>query len=255
MSEIIYKTIIADDEYPARHRLITILESFPEIQIIGDSDNGDSTVKLINELEPDLLFLDIEMPLLNGFEVLKKVKHFPLVIFCTAYDEFALKAFETNAIDYIVKPVKEERVKLSLEKLATLKEPLIKKDQVLKFLEDYLAQPNKKKVTSIPVKLGERMLLIKIADISYFCAEEKYVTIFTAGGEKYLTDYTLKYLEEKLDEDFIRVHRSLLINSGHILEFKKYFGGKFVIRMNNKMQSRLITGRNYQDNVRQLFSI
>ncbi len=255
MSDIVYRTLIADDESPARQRLRSILESFPEIEIIGESSDGQSAVNQINDFHPDLLFLDIQMPLLNGFEVLKEVNYFPLVIFCTAYDEYALKAFETNAIDYIVKPVREERIKSSLEKLEKLKFPASNKEQILDFIDGYLKNSQKKKATNIPIKIGDRMLLLKLADISYFLAEEKYVTIFTVHGKKHITDYSLKYLEGKLDESFIRIHRSILINLAHIHELKKYFGGRFIILMDDNLQSRLISGRSYSENIRKLFDL
>ena len=250
-----YKTIIADDEPPARHRLCKILREFPMIDIIAEATDGFDTLEKINELKPDLLFLDIQMPGMTGFEVLNKAEHFPIVIFCTAYDEYAIKAFNTSAVDFIVKPVKQERIQKSIEKLSFLRENL-NRENILETLKTYINQSNtKKQIVSIPVKLGDRMLLIKLTDISYFQADEKYVTIITNEGKKYLSDFSLKYLEDKLDDDFIRIHRALLVNRSYIKEIKRYLGNRFVIRIDDINQSRLISGRNYNENIKLLMEI
>src|SRR5659263_72955 len=116
-----YRTLIADDEQPARDRLKKLLaEHADKVELIGEANNGLECLEMIDNLKPDLLFLDIQMPGLNGFEVLQQTGYSPIVIFCTGYDEYALKAFETNNIDYIVKPVKADRIKKSIEKLDSL---------------------------------------------------------------------------------------------------------------------------------------
>jgi len=250
-----YRTLIADDEQPARDRLKKLLaEHTDQIELVGEAENGIQCLEMIDRLKPDLVFLDIQMPGLNGFEVLQQTSHSPVVIFCTAYDEFALKAFETNSIDYIVKPVKAERIQKSIEKLDSLKRHSDKQELLL-MIENYLGQAPKKEITSIPVKLGDRMLFIRIEDITYFSAEEKYVTIHTKEGKTYLCDFPLKSLEEKLDKDFLRIHRALLINKKRISEIDKHFGSRFVIKMNDINRSKLMTGRNYSDQIRMLMEI
>lgn len=250
-----YRTIIADDEELARQRLKNLLGEYSEkIEIIGEAENGIQCREMIDRLKPDLIFLDIQMPGMNGFEVLQQVSNPPVVIFCTAYDEFALKAFETNSIDYIVKPVKKERIQKTIEKLDSLHLNSGKKD-VLQLIENFIQQTPKKEITSIPVKLGDRMLFIHIEDISYFSAEEKYVKIYTCDGKKYLCDYPLKSLEEKLGEGFLRIQRALLINVARIKEIDKHFGGRFIIKLNDNAQTRLTSGRNYADEIRKLMEI
>ena len=251
----IYRTLIADDEAPARQRLRKILAAFPAIDIIAEATDGMDTLEKIDTLKPDLLFLDIQMPGLTGFEVLNKVRHFPIVIFCTAYDEFAIKAFNTSAIDFIVKPVKLERVQQSIEKLNFLRENL-HREQILKMLESYLNHSNEnKQIVSIPVKLGDRTLLVKLTDISYFQTDDKYVTIFSRDGKKYLVDFSLKYLEAKLEDKFIRIHKSLLANRSYIKEINRYLGNRFIIRMDDVNQSKLTSGRNYFDSIKALMKI
>jgi len=250
-----YRTLIADDEQPARDRLKKLLaEHADKIELIGEAQNGLECREMIDRLKPDLVFLDIQMPGLNGFEVLQQTTHSPVVIFCTAYDEFALQAFQTNSIDYIVKPVKAERIQKSIEKLDTLKHHS-DKQELLRIIESYISQTPKKEITSIPVKLGDRMLFIRIEEVSYFSAEEKYVNIFTKDGKTYLCDFPLKSLEEKLGETFLRIHRSLLVNVSRIREINKHYGSRFVVKMDDSNQTKLLSGRGYCEQVRGLMEI
>lgn len=250
-----YRTLIADDEQPARDRLKKLLaEHADKVELIGEAQNGLECLEMIERLKPDLVFLDIQMPGLNGFEVLQQTIHSPVVVFCTAYDEFALQAFETNSIDYIVKPVKAERIQKSIEKLDTLKRHS-DKQELLRIIENYISQTPKKEITSIPVKLGDRMLFVRIEDVSYFLAEEKYVNIFTKDGKTYLCDFPLKSLEEKLGESFLRIHRSLLVNVSRIREINKHFSSRYVVKMDDSNQSKLLSGRGYCEQVRGLMEI
>src|SRR5664279_4480088 len=247
-----YRTLIADDEQPARDRLKKLLaEHTDQIELIGEAENGIQCLEMIDRLKPDLVFLDIQMPGLNGFEVLQQTSHSPIVIFCTAFDEFALQAFETNSIDYIVKPVKAERIQKSIDKLDSLKRHS-DKQELLRIIESYISQTPKKEITSIPVKLGDRMLFVRIEDVSYFSAEEKYVTIFTKDGKTYLCDFPLKGLEEKLGDKFIRIHRSLLVNVSRIKEINKHYGSRFIVKMDENSQTKLLTGRGYCEQVKRL---
>lgn len=250
-----YRTLIADDEQPARDRLKKLLAEHAEkIEVIGEAQNGLECREIIDRLKPDLVFLDIQMPGLTGFEVLQQTSHSPVVIFCTAYDEFALQAFETNSIDYIVKPIKAERIQKSIEKLDSLKRHS-DKQELLRIIESYISHTPKKEITSIPVKLGDQMLFVRIEDVVYFSAEEKYVTIFTKDGKTYLCDFPLKSLEEKLGKAFLRIHRSLLVNVGRIKEINKHFGRRYLIKMEDTNQSKLLSGRGYCEHVKRLMEI
>ena len=254
-SSIVYRTLIADDEQPARDRLRKLLSEYPhKIVLVGEAQNGIECLEMIDRLKPDLLFLDIQMPGLNGFEVLQHTIHSPIVIFCTAFDEFALKAFETNSIDYIIKPVKEERIQKSIEKLDTLKLNS-DKEGLLHIIDNYLSQTPKKEITSIPVKLGDRMLFIRIEDILYFSAEDKYVTIHTKEGKTYLCNLPLKSLEDKFEDRFLRIHRSLLINVNRIKEINKHFGSRFILKMDDAGWTKLTSGRNYCEQIKKIMEI
>jgi len=255
MNTSVYRTLIADDEQPALDRLKKLLaEHSGKIEVIGEAKNGLECLEMIDRLKPDLLFLDIQMPGLNGFEVLQQTSHSPIVIFCTGYDEYALKAFETNSIDYIVKPVKAERIQKSIEKLDSLiRKP--DKQEMLQLIDSYISQAPKKEITSMPVKVGVRMLYVQIEDIVYFSADEKYVNIHTTDGKTYLSDLTLKMLEEKLGDKFRRVHRSLLVNISLIREIERHYGSRFILKMDDSEGTTLITGRNYFDQVKLLMEI
>lgn len=247
-----YRTIIADDEQLARERLRKLLSSFSEtIEIVGEAKNGIECKAMIDSLKPDLIFLDIQMPGLNGFEVLQQIEHSPLVIFCTAHDEFALKAFETHSVDYLVKPVKAERIEQSIEKLVFFHQR-DDRQQLLDLIDEVTAQSSKNEITTIPVKLGDRMLILNIEDISYFQAEEKYVTIHAINGKRYVTEYSLKDLDEKLDSSFVRIQRALLINRSFVKEVVKHTNSRCKIRMNDINQSLLVSGRNYVDAIKSL---
>jgi two-component system, LytTR family, response regulator len=255
MKKSIYRTLIADDEQPALDRLKKLLAEYPgKIELIGESKNGLECLEMIENLKPDLLFLDIQMPGLNGFEVLQQTSHSPVVIFCTAYDEYALKAFETNSIDYIVKPVKAERIQKSIEKLDSLIRKPDKKE-MLRLIDSYMRQAPKKEITSMPVKVGVRMLYVQIEDIVYFSADEKYIKIHSRDGKSYLSDLTLKTLEDKLNDKFLRVHRSLLVNISRIREIDKHYGSRFILKMDDSEGTVLMTGRNYYDQVKMLTEI
>ena len=249
-----YRTLIIDDEVPAKQRLMDVLSQISVVEVVGTASDGIAAVDAINRLKPDLIFLDIQMPGLTGFEVLKEIEHFPIVIFCTAYDDYALKAFDTDAVDYIVKPVKIDRIRRSIEKLRHLSGGA-NKELVLEMLEKYTRQLTPKKITSIPVKIGDRMLLIKLSDISYFISEEKYISIMKKDGKKFLTDHSLKFLEEKLSLNFIRIHRSVLVNSDLISEVCKYFGSRYIIHLDDQMRSRFVSGRNYHEKIRSLYEL
>ncbi|MFN0293837.1 LytR/AlgR family response regulator transcription factor [Pedobacter helvus] len=225
-----WKTIIIEDEQLARQRLKRLLANYAEVDLIAEAENGQQGLELINAHQPDLIFLDIEMPLLNGFEMLTKLnKNHPKVVFTTAYDQYAIKAFEEGSIDYLLKPIELERLDKTIAKLkqTNLAKPVIDINDLM------LQMKGKATLKTLTVKLGDRILLIKIEDIIHVQAEDKYVFLHTADGKKHLTDYTLTNLENKLPEDFLRIHRSEMINTSHITEIRRGFNGALIFVMSN----------------------
>jgi len=250
-----YKTLIIDDEKIARNRLRRLLNNFEDFfQIIGEAKNGDEGLELIRKLKPDLIFLDIQMPGKTGFEMLEELEEFPLVIFCTAYEEFALKAFDTVAVDYLVKPVEQKRLKLTIEKLQRIREKNTK-SQIEELLQLARTRPEPKKLYAIPYRIGDRIILVKPEKITRFLASEKYVEFYTAEGKKYLTEISLKKLEERLPENFKRVHRGVIVNTDYIKEFRKYFRGKFILILDDSKNTKIETGRSYSEEIKKLMHI
>ena len=248
-----FTTILIDDEPIARTRLRRLLSDYGELfQIIAEAKNGEEGLELIQRLRPDLIFLDIQMPGKTGFEMLNELDEFPIVIFCTAYEEFALQAFNTMAMDYLVKPVEPERLQLTVDKLKRAK-GTIGKSQLDALLELVNHQAETKKLHSIPHKIGDRVILIKPEKITYFSANEKYVDFYTLDGGKYMTELSLKKLEERLPVNFKRIQRGVIVNSDHIKEFRKYFRGKYILVLDDVNHTKLETGRSYTDDIREFF--
>lgn len=244
MKNIPYTALIIDDEPPARARLHKLLESFPEtFRVIDEAKNGTEAVEKINQLQPDVIFLDIEMPGLNGFEVLERLEKIPIVIFCTAFDQYSLKAFETNSIDYLLKPVRLERLQQTVEKLSNFKSNL-SSAAILAVLKEFYHQKEEKKMTSITVKKGDKLIFVKLEEVTHFEADEKYVSVHT-NKEVHLIEQSLSQLGLKLPENFLQVHRSVIINTNYIAEVQKYFNSRFLIRLANSKKTSITSGRSY----------
>lgn len=248
----IWKTIIIDDEQLARLRLIRLLKSYDHIDIIGEAVNGQDGFEKIEKLQPDLIFLDIEMPVLNGFEMLGRLTHQPKVVFTTAYDQYAIKAFEEDSIDYLLKPVEPERLEKTIKRLDQ------KQHDSAGYLplETLLKQLHlKKEIKTLTVKIGDKILLVKLDTILYINAEEKYVFLHTTDGKKHLTDFTINSLEEKLPDAFVRIHRGHIINSEYIKEIRKGFNGALVFVMINAENTRLTSSRSNAEMLRERFNL
>lgn len=249
-----YKTIIIDDEAIARQRLATLLNAFSnQFEIIAEAKNGIEGADLVNELKPDLIFLDIQMPGKTGFEMLENLVHIPQVVFCTAYEEFALKAFNTLASDYLVKPVEKDRLQLTLEKLnrnasnATVL-------QIQELMDLMRNQTENKKFQSVPHKIGDRVILIKTENITYFSANDKYVEFYTVDGKKYLTELSLKKLKERLPDHFAQVQRAIIVNLNFVKEYRKYFRGKYILVLDDLNNTKLETGRSFSNEIANLIN-
>lgn len=247
--EKVYKTIIIDDERLARERMKKLLASFSDLfLIVGEASDGFEAETLICDLKPDIIFLDIEMPGMTGFELLQKLEIIPMVVFCTAYEDYSLKAFETNSIDYLIKPVKVERLKQTVLKMEQLKANF-SSDNIFKAIKTITETRDKKKMTSITVKKGDKIVFIKLEDVTHFEATEKYVTVYTNDSSE-LIEQSLTKLEEKLPTHFLRVHRGFLINTNFVKEFQKYFNSRYTIRLKNKKGTTIVSGRSYKETIK-----
>ncbi|MBB6270832.1 two-component system LytT family response regulator [Pedobacter cryoconitis] len=247
-----WNTILIDDEELARKRLKRLLASYDCINIIGEAANGAEGLAQIEKLNPDLVFLDIEMPVLNGFEMLSHLSKPPKVIFTTAYDQYAVKAFEEESIDYLLKPIEDQRLAKAIKRLQTQRqEPdyAIPLDLLMRQLKI------KKEIKTLTVKIGDRILLIKIQDLVYIDAEEKYVFLNTTDGKRSLTDFTITSLAEKLPDQFVRINRSTIINSDLIKEIKRGFNGAFFFIMNDPENTKLNSSRSFGPALKDIFDI
>ncbi|SKB70505.1 two component transcriptional regulator, LytTR family [Salegentibacter holothuriorum] len=243
-----YRTIIIDDELLARERLLEQVAHFPQyFEVIDTAKNGTEAKEQINRLNPDIIFLDIEMPGLTGFELLEELDHIPLVIFCTAFDEYALQAFETHSIDYLVKPVRLERLEKTIEKLDMFQGNHSSR-KLLEAIKEMATEKDTKMMTSITVRKGEKLFFVKLEDVHYFEADAKYCSVHTET-ETHLTELSLSQLQMKLPPYFLRVHRSFIINTNYAENVQKYFKSRYVITLSNRNKTKIISGRNYKKNI------
>ena len=214
-----FKALLIDDERLARAELRRLLEEFPQIEIVGEAVNAKEGVEKIEELDPDVIFLDIQMPGKTGFEMLEDLVHCPRVIFVTAYDEFALKAFEVNALDYIVKPVDPGRLAGVIQKLSAAE-------------ENEAIQLNRGKLTEndqVFVKDGEKCWFVKLGEVRMFESAGNYAKVFF-NSNKPLILKSLNALEERLDEKvFFRANRKVIVNTRMIEKVEPYFNGGLLL--------------------------
>ncbi len=251
----LFKTIVIDDEPAARRLMKNLLQEHPDVvEVIGEASNGKEAIDKIEKLRPDLIFLDIQMPDLTGFEVIEQLIEKPNIIFTTAYEQYAMKAFETFSIDYLLKPIKEERLAQSIEKLKKFGRfnQAIDVNGLQEIIRQFRAP---KKATALPIKTGDRINLIRYENIAFLEAQDKYVCVFTLDGQKFLTDQSLTIMEEKLPSNFCRIHRSYIINKDKIREMHRHFSGRYLFIMDDKALTRITSGRTYQDVFRSEFGL
>lgn len=221
-----YQAIIIDDERLARNELRKLLESYPEVEVIGEASNAQEGIKKIEELNPDVIFLDIQMPGKTGFEMLAELGNTPKVIFTTAYDEYALKAFEVNALDYLLKPVEPKRLADAIHKLDMPEEREVESEPGSLTNRSLLSEHDQ-----VFVKDGERCWFVKLSEIRLFESVGNYAKVYF-GNHKPLILKSLNSLEEKLDEKvFFRANRKHIINLRMIDKIESYFNGGLLIEL------------------------
>ena len=215
------RAIIVDDERLARKELRNLLSEFPSVEIIEECDNAESAITLVDELKPDVVFLDIHMPGKDGFGVLEELDYMPHVIFITAYDEYAIKAFEVNALDYILKPIHPERLKEAISKVTV---------QEL----DKITDADKLGLNNLVfVKDGEKCWFVKLENVPMFESEGNYVRVYF-DNHKPLILKSLNNLANKLDENvFFRANRKFIINLNWVDSIESWFNGGLMVKLKN----------------------
>ncbi len=249
-----YKTIIIDDEALARQRIRQLCTDHTQaIEIIGEADCGSEAIRLITELNPDLLLLDIQMPDMSGLEVLQQIDHDVMVIFTTAHTEYAIQAFDSLAVDYLVKPISVDRFSKAMDKLHVLKS-LQKHTVDINALQELISQSQKKNKTySVSIKKNERIYFVDYSDIVYLKAQDKYVTLFDKNGKEHISDKSLQEFEAALPEEFIRISRSSIIHRHCIASVEKYFKGTLIIHLLTGQSFK--TGETYSKHVKSILNI
>src|SRR5262245_61222780 len=228
------RTLIVDDEASAQSRLVRLLMAYPDIVMVGQADDGLSAIARIEDLRPDLVFLDIEMPGLTGFEVLHALQPgtpMPLVIFVTGYDQHALAAFDVNALAYLLKPVEPERLTLAVERARRLNAAIDQKEQERATVMR-VARESPRKLRHIVCRKADRLLLMPPDQILWFEIETGIVRARTTN-ESYWVNYPLSELEAALPELFFRARREVLVNISRIKEIRPYFKSGFLLIMSD----------------------
>jgi len=254
--------VIVDDEQLARDELAYLLKSAGDIDVVAQGKNGLEAVNLIKEHNPDLVFLDVQMPGLDGFGVIKKLLDrrvpLPKIVFATAFDQYAVKAFEVNAVDYLLKPFDKKRVAQSLQKARAQQQgaeniPAEKIESLVRMLE------SQKTTSKVLIKAMGRMLLVDQKDICYASIEDGVISVVTAGAngiEGHSNCRTLEELLDSLDSNlFWRAHRSYLVNINRIREVVPWFKSSYQLRMDDKKQTEIPVSRAQTRRLRELFNL
>jgi two-component system, LytTR family, response regulator len=240
------KVIICDDEDDARLLIQQYIADYPQLQVIKECSNGPESVAAVDALEPDLIFLDIQMPGLSGFQVLQKIVHVPQIIFSTAFDKYALKAFDNNAIDYLLKPYTKERFARAVNKILLAE---AKSLEHIRSLSDHLQAGYTAYPEKVLVESGSRMIAIFVTDIIRIEADGDYTRICTAQ-KFYLSSYSMTTLEQKLNPAlFVRIHRSCIVNLNMIKEVFRDNNGYYVL-LNDATKQKV--GRSYEDAIKKI---
>jgi len=230
------RTIIVEDEELARNLMKSFLKDNESIEIIAECENGFEGVKMINELKPDLVFLDIQMPKITGFELLELLEHKPHIIFATAYDQYALKAFEYNAADYLLKPYSKDRLNEAVEKVFER----VSKEGAESDVADKVADfPKDEYLERVVVKDRHKIHIIPVDQIRYIESMDDYVMIYTNEG-RHMKQKTMKYFESGLNpKEFLRIHRSYIVKVEEINEIQQYEKESYIVILHDKTKLKV----------------
>ena len=218
------KVLIVDDELPARERLKSLLVEIPDTEVVGEASNGEQSLTRAYELTPDVVLLDVRMPGMDGIEVAQHLNALvepPAVIFTTAFDEYAVNAFEAHAVGYLLKPIRKEKLAAALERAGRLTRPQLQK---------IAAASSEKRRTHIAARRREGLRLIPIDAVQFFFAEQKYTTVRHVNGEDLIED-SLRSLEEEFAVDFVRIHRNALVNVRYLERIERGDDGQYFVKL------------------------
>ncbi len=236
MSEVKIRTILVEDEELARNLLKSYLKERDDLEIIAECENGFEGVKAINELKPDLVFLDIQMPKITGFEMLELLDHHPEIIFTTAYDQYALKAFEFNAADYLLKPFSKDRLLAAVDKVTERLAKKVESDDMVDKISNFSREEFLDRVV---VKDRHKIHIIPVDQIRYVESLDDYVLIYTNEG-RFMKQKTMKYFETALDpRNFARIHRSYIVRIDQIAQLQQYEKESYIVILHDKTKLKV----------------
>lgn len=246
------RAYLVDDEPLALKRLSRLLEETGRFHLLCAATDPEAALEFLSREAPDVLFLDIQMPGLNGFELLARLPQQPVVIFTTAFDQYALKAFEVNSIDYLLKPIDRRQLERAIAKLERLRAESARQPDLRAVIEQLAASlraGEPRFPDRIASRAGERVQLLDLAAVTYFFARDK-LTFAASGGRTYSVDYTIADLEQRLDpRKFVRIHRAVLLNLDWVREVDSWFAGRVLVRLKDEPRTELTVAR---DRVRAL---
>lgn len=249
------KVFLVDDEPLALKRLSRLLAETGKVEIAGQTTEPLKALQIISNTELDALFLDIQMPELTGFELLQKLDRYPPVIFTTAFDEYALRAFEVYSVDYLLKPIEAARLEKALNKLEKIaaEKPDETTANLRKLLEDLSPKPL---LERLPSRIGGKVQILDVREIAYFFAEDKMTFAGNFDGKNFPLDYSLSELEKRLAErTFLRVHRNSIVNVNFIEEVHGWFSGQVMIRLKTAGKKEIIVSRDRLKTLKQFLGI
>jgi two-component system LytT family response regulator len=245
------RVMIVDDEPLARERIRTLLAMLPDVEVVGEHGDGISAADAILDVQPDVVFLDVQMPGMTGFEVVSAVgaERMPLVVFVTAYDEFALRAFEAHAIDYLVKPVGMDRFRAAVERARTQLRGRDRQGLESRLRTLVEAARPAEHMDRLLVKRGARFVFVRVEDVRWLEAADNYVNVHTSAGAELLRS-TLGALEARLDpRRFVRVHRGAIVNIDHLQAMEPWGQGEYLLTLAGG--ARITSSRTYRARLRQ----
>ena len=251
-SAVPIRAVVVDDEPLARKRIQDLLRQDAEIQVVGECGSGSAAIEMLERTKPDLMFLDVQMPEVDGFELVEAIEgRVPAVVFVTAYDKYALRAFDAQAVDYLLKPFNEGRFQQALQRA---KDKIGRGNgsqmnaELVSLLKD--VQAGRRPTERLVIKSGGRVLFLKASEIDYVEAAGNYLNLYV-GKETHLIRETMQSLESRLDPDrFLRIHRSTIVNLERIKELQPWFGGEYVVILRDGR--KLTLSRTYRARVQQL---
>jgi two-component system LytT family response regulator len=245
-----YRTLIVDDEQAARGRLRSLLQKHSSvIEIIGEAEDGRDALEKIESMRPEVVFLDINLPFADAFTISEHITYDPHIIFVTAFDNYAIKAFECAALDYLLKPVEPERLVKTIERLCKVNTA----NPVRKTISELYERMNQAPITRIQVRTGNEIQFISINEIVCFEAEDYYCAVYTDQKKKHLIRISLNELEHTLPTDqFMRIHRKYIVSISHVKKIRSTAGATAQIILDNSLPISLPVSRNYVSKIREI---